>query len=407
MSRFMLALLGDGSLDGVRVLSPSSRAALLQPQFRDHPRLPGVTYGFHQWATHGRMLLHHDGTLGDQVAVMLLDPANASACSWPRTPIPGIGNHLLEPVLTHLYGPAPAPAPPSPMPGAADAGGVAGVYLDTYRTRHDLSRVRALMPMLQSRVTADGPGDDRRGAAAAGSRWRRSCFRRPNGDPLVFRHVDGRADWRDADRGTRTYERIGWTRADRGATGLVVACLLVFAVVRRAPRCGRGGAGARGARRARARCRSRSRYVVFTVWLVASLRTLGDTTPLPLATVALLALGVAAAAGVGAAAGLRHRRRGANAGGRRGGRVTYTAARRVRRRVRAPGSTTGSCSASSIEPHASSSPAATEPAHDGPGAAGSPGRIADAERRRVAVRRSRPPAASASCHPRGRSCRAS
>ena len=54
MSRFMLALLGDGSLDGVRVLSPASRAALLQPQFRDHPRLPGVTYGFHEWRTHGR-----------------------------------------------------------------------------------------------------------------------------------------------------------------------------------------------------------------------------------------------------------------------------------------------------------------------------------------------------------------
>ena len=37
-------------------------------------------------------------------------------------------------------------------------------------------------------------------------------------------------------------------------------------------------------------------HLVFTVWLAASLRMLGDTTPLPLGQWSLLALGVAAAA---------------------------------------------------------------------------------------------------------------
>ena len=293
MSRFMLALLGDGPLDGVRVLSPSSRAGLLQPQFRDHPRLPGVTYAFHQWATHGRMLLHHDGTLGDQVAVMLLDPANRFGLFVASNANPGIGNHLLEPVLTHLYGPAAPPAPRSPMPEARDAGGVAGVYLDTYRTRHDLSSVRALMPMLQSRVTAVGAGTIEWG----GRRWVEVApfvFEAPNGDPLVFRHVDGRPigvmqPWQG------TYERIRWHEQTAVQLAIVVACLLVFAVsaTRLLWTWRRWSEG-------RAACACALwvalAHLVFTVWLAASLRMLGDTTPLPLGQWSLLALGVAAAA---------------------------------------------------------------------------------------------------------------
>jgi CubicO group peptidase (beta-lactamase class C family) len=293
MSRFMLAILGDGSLDGVRVLSPSSRAALLQPQFRDHPRLPGVTYGFHEWPTHGRRLLHHDGTLGDQVAVMLLDPGNRFGLFAASNANPGVGNHLLEPVLTHLYGPAPAPAPRAPLAGAGHASGVAGVYLDLNRTRHDLSAVRALMPMLQSRVAAVDAATIEWG----GRRWVEVApfvFEAPNGDPLVFRHRDGTPigvmqPWKG------TYERIGWR--EQAAVQLAIAgvCLLVF-----------GASGARLLRTWRRWPEGRAARacalfvalanLAFTLWLVASLRVLGESTPLPPAQVALLALGVSAAA---------------------------------------------------------------------------------------------------------------
>ena len=294
MSRFMLAVLGDGTLDGVRVLSPASRAALLQPQFHAHPRLPGVTYGFRQWATHGRLLLHHDGTLGDQVAVLLLDPPNAFGLFVASNANPGIGNHLLEPVLTHLYGPASTPAPPVPMPGAPDPRLVAGVYLDTQRTRHDLSRIRALMPMLQSRVSADDSG----GITWSGRRWIEVApfvFQSSNGgDTLVFRHE------RDTPMGVMqtwnaTYERIGWTRQAALHLGLVGACLLVFGV--QTVRLLRNWRRDRDAPAARACALFVAlANVVFTVWLGASLRTLGETTPLPPAQAALLALGVAAAA---------------------------------------------------------------------------------------------------------------
>ncbi len=291
MSRFMLALLGDGSLDGVRVLSPSSRAALLQPQFRDHPRLPGVTYAFHEWHTHGRRLLHHDGTLGDQVAVMLLDPDNAFGLFVASNANPGIGNHLLEPVLMHLYSPAPAAAPVVAMADAPDAHRVAGVYLDSNRTRHDLSRIRALMPMLQSRVTATGKDVVEWG----GRRWIEvEPFVFQNGrDMLVFRHVNGNLlgvmqTWNG------TYERIGWTEQRAVHIALLVSCLLVFAVsaVRTARnwRRWRDGGTARACGLFVALAN-----LVFVVWLVVSIRTLGETTPLLLTHAALLALGMAAA----------------------------------------------------------------------------------------------------------------
>ena len=89
---------------------------------------------------------------------MLLDPSNGFGLFVASNANPGIGNHLLEPVLTHLYGPTPTPAPRRVRGSRARRTPVAGVYLDTHRTRHDLSRIRALMPMLQSRVTADDGG---------------------------------------------------------------------------------------------------------------------------------------------------------------------------------------------------------------------------------------------------------
>jgi CubicO group peptidase (beta-lactamase class C family) len=293
MSRFMMAVLGDGSLDGVRVLSPASRAALLRPQFRDHPSLPGVTYGFHEWRTHGRVLLHHDGTLDDQVGVILLDPDNAFGLFVAANSNPGIGNQLLEPVLTHLYGPEPAAPALRAVRSSGHADEVAGVYVDLDRTRHDLSSIRTIMPMLQSRVVAAGDT-----IWWAGRQWTEVApyvFQAPgSAEPLVFREASGALPvmqtW------NTSYERVGWTRQTPVHLVLVAACVLVFVasavrfvVTRRRWREGRA-ARSLGLGVALAN-------VIFVVWLFASIRELGSTTPLPPLDVALLTLGVAAACG--------------------------------------------------------------------------------------------------------------
>ena len=290
MGRFMLAMLGDGSLEGVRVLSPESRAKFLRPQFRAHPRLSGVTYGFRGWRTHGRELLHHDGTLDDHVGVMVLDPDNGFGMFAASNSAAGIGNYLLEPMLTHLYGAEPAAPAPVALAGTGHAAQVAGVYLDLDRTRHDLSSVRALMPMLQARIRADGDA-----VTWAGRRWVEVApfvFAAPGVvEPLVFRGAGGRTmqTW------TSTYERIGWTQQTPAQLGLAVACVLIFLafVIRSAKTWRRWDEG----RTARACALFVAvANVTFVVWLGASLRRLGDTTPLPVLDVAFLSLGVAAAA---------------------------------------------------------------------------------------------------------------
>ena len=293
MSRFMMAVLGDGSLDGVRVLSAASRAALVRPQFRDHPSLPGVTYGFHEWRTHGRVLLHHDGTLDDHVGVIVLDPDNAFGLFVASNSNPGIGNQLLEPLLTHLYGPEPAVAAPRAIRSSGHAGEVAGVYVDLDRTRHDLSSIRAIMPMLQSRVAAAGDT-----ISWAGRQWTEVApyvFQAPgSAEPLVFRDSAGAMPvmqtW------NTTYERVGWTRQTPVHLMFLAACVLLFGVsavrfvVTR--RRWREGRAVRSLGLAVALAN-----LVFIVWLVASIRGLGSATPLPALDVAFLTLGVAAAGG--------------------------------------------------------------------------------------------------------------
>jgi CubicO group peptidase (beta-lactamase class C family) len=52
MSRFMLALLGDGSLESGRLLSPASVATLLAAQYTPDPRIAPRGHAFKHWFTH-------------------------------------------------------------------------------------------------------------------------------------------------------------------------------------------------------------------------------------------------------------------------------------------------------------------------------------------------------------------
>jgi len=61
MGRFMLAMLGGGSLDGVRVLEESTVQQMLSRQFGHDPRLPGFGLGFFEMNSHGVRVLGHGG----------------------------------------------------------------------------------------------------------------------------------------------------------------------------------------------------------------------------------------------------------------------------------------------------------------------------------------------------------
>ena len=274
MARVMLAVLGDGSVEGQRVLSEASVKALLAPQYTPHPRIPATAYGMTHWVTHGQQLLHMDGTLGDQIGVMVLAPASGLGIFAASNALPGAANHLLEPLLTHLFGPETAATPPTPMPvPSGNARRAAGTYRDFHHTRKDMSRPISLM--FQSRVSAEPDG---------AIRWRNRRW--VEVAPLLFTSDDGRDTivFREDPSGKKiatlhawggTYEHIGWAQQALFHAAFLAACMVAFlayplsrgfAILRRRPISVEG--------RAARRCAIvvALANLAFIVWLGMSLR---------------------------------------------------------------------------------------------------------------------------------------
>jgi CubicO group peptidase (beta-lactamase class C family) len=294
MGRLLLALLGDGSVDGRRILSPDALRMMLAPQYTPHPSIPAATYGLRYWVSHNQQLLHHDGTLDDHLAVLLLAPRHRFGIFAASNAVRGIGNHLLEPLLTHLFGSAAAPASPVGLPNARERSArFAGTYRDYNHTRNDLSRSRALMPMVQSSVRVDPDG----AISWRGRRWReveQMVFQSENGsDHIVFRE-NSRGEIIELHAWGATYERIGWqyqTWFHLTSLAVLVVGFVMYpiAVSRRrvAPGTPRYGQ-AKAARRLAVVVAATN--LVFLVGFVTSLRQLGDTVPLPARSLALLSL---------------------------------------------------------------------------------------------------------------------
>ena len=257
------------------------------------------------WVAHGQHLLHKDGTLGDQIGVLLLAPADRFGIfiASNAEPAVSLGNQLLEPLLTYLVGPEAATPPPAPLPDAVQrAPRFAGSYRSYSRTRGEMSQVRALMPILQSRVIAESDGAIR----WQGRQWREV-------EPLVFRSVDSShyIVFRENDRGDvvelhawgAAYERVDWREQTLFQAGILAASVIAFLAypLSRAIRVRRRRPAQRDPSDRPApggRARGCALFVAltnlaFVAGLVASLRDLGAITPLPLPMILLLSLPLA------------------------------------------------------------------------------------------------------------------
>jgi CubicO group peptidase (beta-lactamase class C family) len=294
MGRFMIALLNDGVLDGTRVLSPASAKALLAAQFTPDPRIPATTYGFSHLMWHGRRLVIRGGTLGDQAGMLILMPEDRLGIFVASNSLPGLGDFLYAPMMTHLFGAADPPLPAlAPRPGAHErAARLAGTYRDYHHTRNDMSRVRALMPFIQGRLTVDGDGALR----WRGARWLEvepSVFRREDAlEYIVFRNGE-RADATELHGANGTYERIGWLEQSAFHAVLLVACVVAFVayagfrlvrLLRRRPSTPDGRMAGRLA------AFVATTNLLFLFALAPTLRDLGAVTPLPWPQLLILSL---------------------------------------------------------------------------------------------------------------------
>lgn len=74
MSRFILAMLNDGSLGSARILKAQSVQLLESDGFKNAPHLPGFAHGFMVLREHGPRIVEHGGNLVDQHSYLLLAP---------------------------------------------------------------------------------------------------------------------------------------------------------------------------------------------------------------------------------------------------------------------------------------------------------------------------------------------
>ena len=160
--------------------------------------------------------------------MVVLVPADNFGIFVASNSLPGLGDFLFEPLMTHLAGPAVAPSPPMALPDAIErAPRFAGTYRDYKRTRNEMSQIRALMPMIQSRVIAEPDGAIR----WQGRRWLQVeplVFRRADSaDYIVFRE-DGRGDVAEIHTSGGTYERIAWWEQTPFHVGLLGSCVIAF-----------------------------------------------------------------------------------------------------------------------------------------------------------------------------------
>lgn len=150
MARFMLAMLGEGSLGKSRILSPQSVALLASNSVANAPRLPGMAHGFMVARQSGPRMVGHGGNTRDFHSYLVLAPevdfgffvsTTGGAGSY------GARTELSDAIIGRLFPQQPA----SRWTGTADA-----PRTGAYRTnRRDYAR--AADPKYDLQVTAAGP----------------------------------------------------------------------------------------------------------------------------------------------------------------------------------------------------------------------------------------------------------
>ena len=191
MTRLMLALLGEGTLEGATILKPESVRAMEARQFELHPALHAIGFIVMDYSMNGQRAVGHGGdTIYFHSDMMLMPDAHIglfisynSAGSRP-----GGGRTEVIRAFFNRYFPEPISATPAIDLKTAQADGraVSGIYSGSRRAESTLLKVAAVLGQTSVRsdqngiLTIEGVQSPRGGL----KKWREI-------GPLVYREVDG------------------------------------------------------------------------------------------------------------------------------------------------------------------------------------------------------------------------
>lgn len=188
MTRFMLAFLGDGTLDGATILKPETVRAMEARQFELHPALHSMGLVLIDYSTNGQRIVGHSGATFYFHSDMIMMPETRvgffisynSAGSRP-------GGGVIRAFLNRYF-PEPAAAPPEVDPQVAQADGraVSGLYTTSRRSESTFLKIAAILG--QYAVRSDEKGiltiEGYKNLRGNLKRWREI-------GPLLYHEVDG------------------------------------------------------------------------------------------------------------------------------------------------------------------------------------------------------------------------
>jgi CubicO group peptidase (beta-lactamase class C family) len=204
MTRFMLAFLQDGAIDGVSILKPETVRQMETRQFEFHPMLPGLGITFMEYLLDPVRIIAHGGDTVYFHSDMILAPDAhfgyfLSYNSFGKNVGGGRGEVLRNFVNRYFPRAGEPKADVDANTAKSDGRAVSGIYDGTRRGETTLLRILALVG--QFSVSSDKEGvlqiEGMKNQSGELKRWRESA-------PLIYREING-------------LERVGFRRDSSGA----------------------------------------------------------------------------------------------------------------------------------------------------------------------------------------------
>jgi CubicO group peptidase (beta-lactamase class C family) len=206
MTRFMLAFLQNGSVEGVSILKPETVRQMETRQFEFHPMLPGLGITFMEYLIDPVRIIAHGGDTVYFHSDMILIPDAHFGYFLSYNSLGkdvGGGRGEIWRMLVNRYFPSAAQSKTDVDPSLAKSDGraVSGLYDGTRRGETTFLKTLALVG--QFRASSDKEGilqiEGMKNQSGELKRWREIA-------PLIYREIDG-------------LERIGFRRDASGAVG--------------------------------------------------------------------------------------------------------------------------------------------------------------------------------------------
>ena len=214
MGRFLRFLLGDGALDGSRLLAPETMAQMRTRLFDDLEGAPDMVHGFQARPLFGTMAYGHAGGLNEFLSNLVFIPELDAGVFVSQNGGTGASLPFIVPdlILAHLAADAGlSDAVPQAVPDAADrAAELAGRYL---ANRREFSGpLQALAPQMSVQALPDGAimvPSMRQGALVRHDPIAPDLWQEPHGERIMaIRDDTGRVVRLMDSSGSMTYERM-------------------------------------------------------------------------------------------------------------------------------------------------------------------------------------------------------